>query len=164
MLIGIMTDSHENLHTIKKAVDIFNEKKVELVLHAGDIISPITFNEFSKLNCDMYIVFGNNDGEKDFLKERFKNKAKIFDRYGIFTLDNKKFLLYHIPDFLDILANSGEFDVIVYGHTHKQDIRKIKNTLIINPGETGTWLLGKSYICILNTQDMNVEIIDLLKQ
>lgn len=142
MKIGIMSDSHENMNMIAKAVKVFNERDVLLVLHAGDIISPITFKEFDKLNMEMYVVFGNNDGEHDFFKEKFKDIAKIYDRYGIIELAGKKILLYHIPDFLDSLAKSGDYDVIVYGHTHIIDIRKVDGTLIINPGETGTWLEG----------------------
>jgi hypothetical protein len=34
-------------------------------------------------------------------------------------------------------------DVIIYGHTHEVDIR-IGSPLIINPGEAGGWLKGKS--------------------
>lgn len=162
MLIGIMSDSHENMDMIKKAVDYFNNNGIEAVLHAGDIISPITIKEFVNLKSPLYMVFGNNDGERDFLKEKFKSKATIFDKYGMFSLDGKKILLYHIPDFLEIIAKSGEFDIIVYGHTHIIDIRKINNTLIINPGETGTWLEGKSTICILDTKTMETKIIDLL--
>jgi putative phosphoesterase len=50
MIIGIISDSHDNLTQIKIAVDIFNREKVELVLHAGDFVSPFTFLEFKKLN------------------------------------------------------------------------------------------------------------------
>jgi len=35
MKIGIISDTHDNLPQIKKAVEIFNREKVELVLHAG---------------------------------------------------------------------------------------------------------------------------------
>ncbi|HCL90984.1 MAG TPA: YfcE family phosphodiesterase, partial [Candidatus Atribacteria bacterium] len=50
MKIGIISDTHDNLPKIKKAVGIFNREKVELVLHAGDFVSPFTFLEFKNLN------------------------------------------------------------------------------------------------------------------
>ena len=40
-----MADSHENMPMIKRAVDLFNRECAGLVLHAGDIISPITAKE-----------------------------------------------------------------------------------------------------------------------
>ncbi len=41
-MIGILSDSHDNLDAIKKAVNLLNKKKVDLVIHAGDLISPFT--------------------------------------------------------------------------------------------------------------------------
>ena len=41
MIIGVIADTHENMPFIRKAVDYFNDKAVSLVLHAGDLISPI---------------------------------------------------------------------------------------------------------------------------
>ncbi|KAA0005879.1 MAG: YfcE family phosphodiesterase, partial [Thermoplasmata archaeon] len=69
--IGVISDSHDNMEAIKKAVEFFNENDVELVIHAGDIVSPFTADEFKKLNCDMLLIYGNNDGDKLYLKERF---------------------------------------------------------------------------------------------
>ena len=55
-------------------------------------------------------------------------------------------------------ANSA--DIIVYGHTHEVDIRKGRPS-VINPGEAGGWLKGKSTIAILDTEVMEVELINL---
>ena len=40
MLIGIISDTHDDTTAIRKAVDYFNAEKVSHVLHAGDITSP----------------------------------------------------------------------------------------------------------------------------
>jgi hypothetical protein len=40
MLIGAVSDSHDNLTQIDKAVALLNQKNVGLVLHAGDYVSP----------------------------------------------------------------------------------------------------------------------------
>ena len=37
-MIGIISDTHENEESVKKAVRIFKENNVELVAHCGDII------------------------------------------------------------------------------------------------------------------------------
>ena len=58
MKIGIISDTHDNMPKIAAAARVFNEEKVDLVLHAGDIISPITANEFSALKAPFIGVFG----------------------------------------------------------------------------------------------------------
>ena len=46
-------------------------------------------------------------------------------------------------------------EVHIYGHTHKQDIRQIGKTLVINPGETTDCLSGSPQVMILNLDDMS---------
>ena len=35
--IGIMSDTHDRLDAVEKAIDLFNREKVEHVLHASDL-------------------------------------------------------------------------------------------------------------------------------
>jgi hypothetical protein len=133
---------------------------VARVLHAGDIISPITAKEFKNLKCPLIAVFGNNDGEKFFLREKFHGIGEIHERKWEGELGGKQVLLLHAPDMLDALAQSGAYDLIVYGHTHEAVIRKGK-TLVINPGECGGWLTGRCTVAILDTEKMTAEIHDL---
>jgi len=161
MKIGIISDTHENMPLIAKAVEIFNNEKTELVLHAGDIISPITFKEFKNLKCKMIAVYGNNDSEKKFLSERFSQVGEIHTRYYETEIEGKKILLIHEPDLLEPIIASQKYDVIVYGHTHKLDIRTEGKTLVLNPGECGGWLTGRSTIAILELPSKKVTVLDL---
>ena len=61
MLIGVVSDTHNNIKNIKKIIDLFNEAQVELVIHTGDISKAETLKVFSSLNCPLTGVFGNND-------------------------------------------------------------------------------------------------------
>jgi len=158
--IGLIADSHENMPMIAKAVELFNRERVERVLHAGDIISPITAKEFKKLKCPLIAVFGNNDGEKIFLREKFSAIGEIHERRWEGEIGGRKILLIHAPDMLDALAASGAYDLIVYGHTHVALVRQGK-TLVVNPGECGGWLTGRCTVAILDTEKMTAEIRDL---
>ena len=71
MLIGIISDTHDNLPMIEKAVKKLNEENVALVLHAGDYVSPFVIPKLKALNAKLIGVFGNNDGDHEFLKKRF---------------------------------------------------------------------------------------------
>jgi putative phosphoesterase len=159
MLIGIMSDTHDNLAMVKKAIDVFNEKKVECVIHAGDYTSPFTLKLFKDLNCKYVGIFGNNDGDKLLLLER--SEGNIHNQPYIFTLRNKKIVVIHEHHVADALADSGHFDLVIYGHTHKADIRKVKNTLVVNPGEVGTWLYGNSTVALVDLNTMEGQIIEL---
>ena len=161
MKIGIISDTHDNLPQIKKAVEIFNREKVELVLHAGDFVSPFTFLEFKNLNCPLKGVFGNNDGDKLYLQEKFKGIGELYPDSYQTTLNHKNIIILHEEKLIDALAKSQKYEVIIYGHTHRTDLREIGKTIIINPGECGGWLTGKSTIALLDLVNLEVEIIDL---
>jgi len=161
MKIGIISDTHDNLPQIKKAIEIFNREKVELVLHAGDFVSPFTVLEFKNLNCPLKGVFGNNDGDKLYLQEKFKGIGEIYPSPYETNIDHKNIIMLHKEKLIDALAESQKYEVIIYGHTHRTDLRKIGKTLIINPGECGGWLSGKSTIALLDLANLEAEIINL---
>lgn len=159
MLIGIISDTHDNMPQIKRAVDLFNERKVGHVVHAGDFTSPFTFRILKDLSCGFTGIFGNNDGDKLLLQKMFG--GRVFNQPHIFELEGRKIVLMHEHHIADALADSGHYDVVIYGHTHKPDIRTVKKTLVINPGEAGSWLYGKSTVAIADLVLMTTEIIPL---
>jgi len=161
MKIGIIADTHDNLPQIKKAVEIFNQEKVELVLHAGDFVSPFTCLEFKNLNCPLKGVFGNNDGDKIYLQEKFKGIGELFPEPYQTNLNHKNLIMLHLEKLIDALAESQKYEVIIYGHTHRTDLRKIGKTIIVNPGECGGWLSGKSTIALLDLEKLEAKIINL---
>jgi len=160
MKLGIISDTHDNMPKIARAVELFNEEKVDLVLHAGDFISPITASKFTHLEAPLIGVFGNNDGDRLYLTERFKKIGKLYPDYHEFTIDGKHGVLMHEPKFIDSLVKSGIYDLVIYGHTHEIDIREGKTT-VINPGEACGWLTGRATAVILNTETMQPQLIDL---
>jgi putative phosphoesterase len=159
MLIGIISDTHDNQDKTRKAIELFNSKGVEYVIHAGDYTSPFTLKLFKELNCKYVGVFGNNDGDKLLLLER--SEGNIHYQPYIFTLQNRKIVVLHEHQLIDALADSGHFDLIIYGHTHEPVVKKVKNTLVVNPGEAGKWLYGKSTVALADLDKMEAEIIEL---
>lgn len=69
--IGIMADTHDRLQLIDRAVETLNREGVDLVLHAGDYVAPFAVLRLKPLKAKLIGVFGNNDGDKSLLKERF---------------------------------------------------------------------------------------------
>jgi putative phosphoesterase len=62
---------------------------------------------------------------------------------------------------IDALADSGKFDIILFGHTHNMVNRKYNDVLILNPGELCGYLTNKSTFAIIDTDTMNAEIIEI---
>jgi putative phosphoesterase len=159
MLVGIISDSHDDMDRIKKAVVLFNEKGVSQVLHAGDLISPFTFEVLCDLKCPFTGIFGNNDGDKLLLSE--KSGGNVHNQPLIITLDGKKIAMVHEPASVEALAESGLYDLVIYGHTHTPDARKVGNTLVLNPGKAARLHKGTSTAAILDTEIMDAEVIGL---
>jgi putative phosphoesterase len=159
MRIGIMSDTHDNMPQIKKAVRLFNERGVVHVIHAGDFTSPFTFRVLKDLQCAFTGIFGNNDGDKLLLHRM--SEGRIFNQPHIFELDGKRIVVIHEHQIAEALADSGHYDLVIYGHTHKAEVRKAGAALVVNPGEAGSWLYGKSTVAVANLADMTAEIVAL---
>jgi len=159
MKIGIISDTHDNLPKIREAVRIFNEQKVDLVIHAGDFIAPFAINPLSELRCEYIGVFGNNDGEKFGLTKI--SQGRITPAPRPVELGDRKVLILHEPNEIDALSKSQVYDMIIYGHTHKPVNEKHGKTLVINPGECGGWLTGKSTIALADLDWKTGEVVEL---
>ena len=162
-MIGILSDTHDNLGAIKMAVDYFNEQKVSLVLHAGDHVAPFTVKEFKKLACPLLTVYGNNDGERKGLMRSFAEMGTEIKDFVELVHEGKKIALYHgtITELTSALISGGEYDVVVRGHTHVAEIKQEGRTLVINPGEGCGYLTGKKTVCMLDASKMEARIYEL---
>ena len=160
MLIGVLSDTHDDVEMIRRAVAFFNSKKVELVLHAGDIVSPFTFPEaFIGLAPRFAGVFGNNDGDKVLLTEN--SGGRILQQPRTFEEGGKNIVLMHEPALIASLVKSGSFDIIIYGHTHRPEVKKGNGALVVNPGKTARLHKGQSTVAIIDTDTLEAEIHQL---
>ncbi|MFH1416224.1 MAG: metallophosphoesterase [Elusimicrobiota bacterium] len=155
-MIGIISDTHDNLPVISKAVDLFNERKVELVLHAGDFVSPFTVRAFKSLNAPMTGVFGNNDGDRETLIKFFEGVAEISAGWKKIELGDKKIILTHRP----LPEVPQDCDLYIYGHTHEPVIEN-GSTIVVNPGECSGWLSGRCTVAIADLNKREAELIEL---
>jgi len=164
MRIGIISDTHDRLPFIDKAVRKMNEEEVELVLHAGDYSAPFAASRFKPLKARMIGVFGNNDAEKELLKRNFSEiGVEIRGRFAEIQVDGLKIALLHgeETELLNSLLNTGAYNVVIYGHTHRSEVKRKNGALVINPGEACGYLSGKATVGVLDTRTMNVTILPI---
>ncbi|MCI4445833.1 MAG: metallophosphoesterase [Candidatus Aminicenantes bacterium] len=159
-MIGIMADSHDNLIAIRKAVEIFNQLSCSLVIHAGDIVAPFSAQELKNLHCPVKAIFGNCDGEKEGLSKVFRemNIGEISPAPQMFTFEGLVFWLSHYP--VEQPEKKGA-DVVIFGHTHRSQVNRNGNFLMVNPGETGGWVKGVSTVAVLDPKTLVVDVIIL---
>jgi len=154
MKIIIISDTHGNLANLKKVVNYALKENIKVFLHCGDIGSPEFLQEsLQNSNIKLFGVLGN----MDFI---YKNKleiyncienAKIQEKVLEIPIDNKMIAITHYPEKAKLLAESGRYDLVFYGHTHKPWEEKIavkensgQNRIVcrlVNPGE----LAGQIY-------------------
>ena len=164
MIVGLLSDTHDYLPLIDKAVKLLNELNVELVLHAGDYISPFVASNFKQLNAPLIGVFGNNDGDRTLLKKKLAEfGADIRGRFAFVVVDGLRIALLHGDEtkLMRSILELESHDVLVCGHTHAPKTYRKGRTLVINPGEACGLLSGKPTIAILNTETLEVKTIPL---
>jgi putative phosphoesterase len=163
MKIGIISDTHDHQEHVSAAVEIFNQHGVDYVLHAGDITTQFTVEMFAQLQTARLIaVFGNMDAQRYKIKKMISTVGgEIHDDYYDGVINDKRVYMTHTNFHLDNVIASNNYDLVIYGHTHHQDIRSLNSTLIINPGEATDRVTGSSHIVILELNNMDYQIISL---
>lgn len=167
MKFGILSDTHDHLRAISKAVGIFREHNVDRIVHCGDWVSPYSLAHFGDLIADWNIptmsVLGNNEG--DYRKIEKINSALhnpiLFCDISVlqFEVEGFEFAVYHGHDkpTLNALIKSKDYRAIFTGHTHVVRNEVVGKSLVLNPGSTSYFSEGK----IIN--DASVAIYDLDK-
>lgn len=163
MKIGLISDTHDYIHNIRRAVREFNDKHVDVVVHAGDFVCPIAVESFEGVK--LIGVLGNNDTDIKELTSAFnKIEGELNGEVFETVYDGIKFAVYHGTNIAkkEQLVKSGKYDVLVYGHTHRRDNRNIGTTRVINPGTAKGWFFGLfATIAIFDTSSRNLEFINL---
>ena len=108
----------------------------------------------------MVACYGDNEGNKVGLQSGFRLVGELSEPPVRFTTeDGTRIVLTHMKRQLRGLS---DFDVGVFGHTHKPRIEyDPQGRLLINPGETSGWTYGRSCIVLLDTTSRQATIVEL---
>ncbi len=159
MLIGVMSDTHDHLDNVEKALKLFKERGVDVIVHCGDIISPFCLDLLNKSQMEWIGVLGNNDGEVEILLKRAEGRLSKEPKEV--ELEGKSILIKHYHHFAEEVARSGKYHLILYGHTHQVRVERIGSTLVVNPGECCGWLTKRPTVALVNLKEMEAEIVEL---
>jgi putative phosphoesterase len=163
MNLGVMSDSHDHLGNIGKAVAAFTERRIGALIHGGDLCSPFVFRQLEQLRelCpQMYAVFGNNDGDRVLLTEKGRGFCTFRDGALTLELGGRRIAVMHYPDVAESLHRSGDYDLVIYGHTHQVRVEAAERVLL-NPGSCAGYLAERATIAVVDLANLKVELIEL---
>ena len=120
MKIGVLSDTHGLLR--QEVLDHLSG--VDAILHGGDINNEGILLTLRSI-APVWVVRGNND----------KEWAEDIPLFLDFSLGGINIYMAHKKR--DFPANLSEYDLVVFGHTHKYETYRDGRTLFLNPGSCG---------------------------
>ncbi len=152
MLIGIMSDTHDDLSSTSSAIETMKQRGCGIIIHAGDICSPFVARVVAGSGIPCHAVFGNNDGDKLHL-------SSILDIQPAprhLTIEGREIIVFHEP-FINEFINPSKVSLLIYGHTHIKDLYRVKDMLVVNPGAVSGVLTKEKSFALYDTSAHEVE-------
>lgn len=139
---------------------MFKRLKVDAILHAGDYVAPFAaklFTPESVGSIPVHCIYGNNDGERDGLKQVL---PQIVDGPLTIELGGKIIAMAH---FLQWFKPEGiaKADVVISGHDHQAAVETRQGKLFLNPGECCGWLTDRCTVALLDLEAMDAQIVEV---
>ncbi|MDJ0766787.1 MAG: metallophosphoesterase [Myxococcota bacterium] len=162
MRIGILSDSHDNIWHLDKAIPMLTT--CDAILHCGDLVAPFMILRLVKGVGDIpvHMVWGNNDGDKRLLTEvaRDAGSVQIHGDLAELELGGIKIAVNHYPAIGHALAKSSCYDLVCYGHDHTAFEQRVGQTVLLNPGEL-MGMNGPSTIAVFDTETRIPSFIEI---
>jgi len=135
MRIGVVSDTHGSTRNTLQAVAMLESLQVEAVLHCGDLVSAGLVPLFA--GWPTHFIFGNCDIDTAEMRAAIAEAGQTcHGRFGSLELEGRKIAMIHGDDHHRFreTCQSGDYDLVCYGHTHRFEHHRDGNTLVLNPG------------------------------
>jgi hypothetical protein len=164
MLVGVLSDIHDNLDNLRQALKIFKERDVKALIFCGDFCSPIPSRVLAgEFKGEVHCVFGNGDGDRfamlNAANTQYPN-LKLHGEYAELEFEGVRVAVTHYPFYASALARTGDYQAVFSGHTHESHQERIGACLWLCPGDILGWK-GKAACAIYNTATNSAEIITI---
>ncbi len=166
MKLAIISDTHDNVPNLEKALDWINKNNIEQIIHCGDLCAPsILVNVLApKFSGPVHMVFGNVE-DREVLSEKVKEFDHVthYGDVGELAIGGKKTAFVHYPEQAKKIAGSGKYDIVFYGHTHAPWEEVMGGTRVVNPG-TLAGLFNKATFAVYDTDTdtLSLKILERL--
>ncbi len=154
MIIAAVSDSHDHRAPLAAALQKAIEEKAQVLFHLGDLISPFMLSVLKEFPGRIYLVIDNNDGDALTVSRTIPQECpqvREYSRNLAVDIDGVRIGGTHYPEYARSMAGSGNFDIVLYGHTHQYSEKVIGETLLLNPGDLMGLSEDKSF-CLVDTE------------
>ncbi|QJA06240.1 metallophosphoesterase [Thermosulfurimonas marina] len=162
MKFAILSDSHDHIPHLKKALAQARKAGAEVLFHCGDLISPFMVPVLAEFPGPVHFIQGNNRGDPHLLEKQVARFPQVHfhGEFAFLEVGGLSIAMVHYPDLARGLAATGDYHLVLCGHTHVYKVLRIKEALVINPGE----ILGKEgppTFALYDTETREVEKVIL---
>jgi hypothetical protein len=136
-------------------------RRIEKIICCGDLASLETLDFLNdNFSGEIYFVFGNMDDDhlRDYPFEKKYKNTFVFKNIGEIKIENKSIAFTHYPEEAKKLAQTGKYNFVFHGHTHKPWTEKINNCIVLNPGNVANQIYPPTF-AVWNTENDNFELI-----
>ena len=138
MRIGIVSDSHGQVATLRHALAILADRDCEAIVHCGDICNRPSVKALGSASGETYLVAGNMDLHYSALARHARRAGVHFSPRSIeVPLGDGQYLVAthgHHHGLLDELVAGQQFPYVCCGHTHRRRDEQCGTVRIICPG------------------------------
>jgi putative phosphoesterase len=163
MKIGILSDTHNDSATTRRALYEFRRRGVSTLFHCGDLV----FAEMVKLfaGFEVYFVHGNMDRSyRQAIQRVIKTQpgAHWLGTGSEVELAGKRLAITHGAR-IDVLETLlwAEPDYLFHGHTHRHRDERVGSTRVINPGAVAGTRHEPRSVCVLDLKTDHLEVVRL---
>lgn len=138
MKVAVISDIHDNIWNLERALSLVQQSGVEVLFFLGDLCAPFTLAQLAEgFPNPVHVVFGNNDGDIFHISKVASKYPQVIlhGQMAEIEIDGRKVALNHYPGIARRLAESGAYDAVFSGHDHRHYQHQIGKTLWANPGE-----------------------------
>lgn len=162
MKIAIISDIHDNLANLKKALDWCRGNGISRLICCGDLTNSDSLAFLAgNFPGQIYLVEGNVELYEEKEIPSYKNII-FLGKSGIINLDKKVIGVCHEPRMVEELKKKSQYDIIFFGHTHKPWIDQ-KGVRTVNPGTLGG-VFQKATFAVWDSQsdELELKILEIL--
>lgn len=142
LLIGVLSDTHVPHRTSnvpQKIYDDFQSRDVDYVFHLGDFTSFDVYNDLIDIFGEdrVFAVRGNMDFDDKFrniLPEKIEMEISGHKTLLLHGMGGPNMIVRRLTKKLDLL--NSDYDLIIFGHTHRPVNEIQDGILFFNPGTT----------------------------
>lgn len=156
MLVGLLSDTHDRLDALRRAVNVLVAHGAEHLVHAGDWSSPLAVEAMVELGVPFTGVLGNVERDRE-ASARVSPHVHA-SPHGL-RLGGRQLLVVHNLKGLGS-GGQGGADVVVCGHTHRASIGR-SGRLVVNPGECSGARTGVATAALLDLDTLDASILEL---